>query len=473
MKTFKEFKQDLPNTFQEEIFFENFSSDELINVLLDECSSERVINMTFDELDRRGVLDEEICFGDMSDSLLETIAYSESSSDYDRINSIVTLYERSLIDLSEEELKDLLEAPLTAFGTAGEKVEFGRNRVAKDLQQSKQMSKLAQSSPSAPRGVSGPTAKSMLPTSVQSVDKAAKPVATAGTSSGPKPLTSGGSARANVEAGRAAFAKKADTLKNVSKMGQSSLSVNQAKAAQAGLDKAIGSTAKTSIKSALSSAGSTAMKYGKNLLGGVSKLAGRATAPLAALTTGYQVGSALNSIPAVNKQTSKVGKAVADSIGSNKEVNKAISRPANYVPQRLLDMQKNKVNDTTKSASMPIKKSIPKAIPKAAPKSSSGSFDSNAIADIKKSASNLSAATKDLTGKTSSAVAATKKLSSSIKSTPVVNQNAARQNKSISTKKSVPNSVPTAKVGGGAPTTAVGSKPPPLSSKNASGGKWM
>ena len=477
MKTFKEFKQELP-IFQEEIFLENLSSDELIDLVLDESSSEDILNITLEELDRRGVLDEEIYFGDMSDSLLENIAYSEYSSDYDRINSIVALYERGLLDLSEEELDSLLEAPLTAFGSAGEKVEAGRNRNAKDLQQSKQMSKLSQSSGAAPRGVSGPTAKPSLPTAVQSVDKAAKPMATSGTSSGPKPLTAGGSARANVEAGRAAYAKKAETLKNVSKMGQSGLSVNQAKAAQAGLDKTIGSAAKTSVKSALSSVGSAAMKTGKNILGGASKLLGRATAPLAALTTGYEVGKALNTIPAVNKQTSKIGKSVADSIGSNKEVNKAISRPANYVPQRILDMQKNNAKGDSKISQKPVvaQKSTPKpvqkAIPKAIPNKSSGGFDASAIADIKNSASKLSSSTKELAGKTSSAVSAAKKFSSSIKSAPVA-QTSKVAPSSTTTKKSVSTPAPVAKVGGGAPTTAVGSKPPPLSSKNASGGKWM
>lgn len=461
-------------------------------------------------------LNEEISFGELSDEILFDIIVSESADEYHYINAMMTLFERELIELSEEDLTNLFEAPLSDFGTAGQKVDAGRARNAKDLQQSKQMSKLSQSSIPAKSTTVNP-AKPMLPTAVQSKDMAAKPTATTSTS-GPKPLTATGSAGANVEAGRAANAGKAQAMKNVAKMNQSSMSVGQSKAAQAGLDTArntAGSSAKTTISNALKSAGSTAAKYGKGALSGASKIAGRATAPLAALTTGYEVGKALNNISSVNKMTDKVGKWVADKISGSPSSN--VNRAGRSLPtkaqsekpvvmgakqlaryqqnnpeqkgkvmgvnqQNRVDNPKTSYTANSQSAAKPVQKSVPKP---AAPKTNNTmGMSSAAYNDLRASAAKMKSATSDMASKTGAMKTSLQKAAPSGRmERPITpgGQTSSQVKSAISklggepTRASAPKALPKAPtpvskpaaVSGGSPTTAVGSKPPPLDRSTA------
>lgn len=478
------------------------------------------------------ILSEEISFGDMSDELLFDLITSECVDEYHFTNALITLYERELVELNEDYLENLFEAPLSAFGSAGEKREAGYNRNAKDLQQSKQMSKLAQSSGPAPRGVSGPTAKPTLPTSVQTKDTVGAPKPTA--SNGPKPLTARGTAGSNVEAGRAAYTNKAQAMNNVGKLSQSSMSVNQAKSAQAGLDKAIGSSAKTSIADTLKNAGKGVKDYAsrafntvakggiggaaRSAVGAAGKLASKAVAPLSALTTGYEVGKSLNNISAVNNVTDRVGKFIANKISGSPESNvtKATNIPRKSQSEKPVLMgpnqlsrfqqknpeQKGKVmgvnqqarmdtkNPTTsgQSAKPAVQKFVPKAAPPKPQTNNTMGMSSAAYNDLRASAAKMKSATSDMASKTGAMKSSLQKVAPSGRMERPISpggQTSSQIHQSISrlggepTRPSAPKAVPKAapaapaKVSGGAPTTAVGSKPPPLSSKNASGGKWM
>ena len=480
--------------------------------------SKRFTNLREELLENE--LNEEISFGELPDEILFDIIANESSDEYHFINALLTLSERELIELSEDNLSDLFEAPLSDFGSAGEKVQFGRDRNAKELQQSKQMSKLSQSSGAAPRGVSGPTAKPSLPTAVQSVDKVSKPMATAGTSSGSKPLTAGGSARANVEAGRAANASSSQAIKNNAKLAQSSMSVNQAKTAQTGLDaarSAAGSSAKTTMGNALKSAGSVAGKLGgtvaKSALGVASRYSPHATA----LATGYEAGKQLNKISAVNKVTDKVGKWIADKISSKPEVNtaqrtsppksqseKPVLMGANQLAryQQKNPEQKGKVMGVNQQARMdtknpttapkpvtskpaaPVQKSVPKSAPAKPQTNNTLGMSSAAYNDLRSSAAKMKSATSDMASKTGAMKTSIQKAAPSGRmERPITpgGQSSSQVQSAISklggepTRSSAPKSLPKAPapvskpaaVSGGAPTTAVGSKPPPLDRSTA------
>lgn len=454
-------------------------------------------------------LNEEIYFGDMSDELLFDIIANESADEYHFTNALITLFERELVELSESDLSNLFEAPLSAFGSAGEKVQFGRDRNSKELQQSKQMSKLSQSSGPAPRGVSGPTAKPAVPTAVQTKDMSAKPTST--TSTGSKPLSAGGSARSNVEAGRAANAGKAQAIKNNAKLSQASMSVNQAKTAQTGLDaarSAVGSSAKTSIGNALKSAAGTA-----------GRLASRYSPHATALATGYEAGKQLNKISAVSKVTDKVGKWVADKISSKPEVNtaqrtsppksqseKPVLMGANQLSrfQQKNPEQKGKVMGVNQQARMDTKnpttapkptapsskpvaqKSVPKmasAPAKSAPSkpqtNNTMGMSSAAYNDLKSSASKMKSATSDMASKTGAMKTSLQKAAPAGRMERPISpggQSSSNIHKSIAklggepTRAAAPAPKPVSKpaaVSGGAPTTAVGSKPPPLDRSTA------
>lgn len=471
-----------------------------------------------------------ISFGDLPDEILIDIVNNESADEYHYINALLTLHERELINLSESEIEDLFEAPLSDFGTVGQKLDVSRDRNAKDLQQSKQMSKLSQSSIPAKSTTVNP-AKPMLPTAVQSKDMAAKPTATASTS-GPKPLTAHGSAGANVEAGRSAYANKAQAMKNVAKMGQSGMSVGQSKTAQAGLDaarNAAGSNAKTTISNALKSAGSFAKNglssAGNLAKGNVARGAGRLAVgnPTAALMAGslaggYEAGKQLNKISSVNKVTDKVGKWIADKISGNPNdnVNKAgRSLPTKAQSEKPVVMgakqlaryqqnnpeqkgkvmgvnQQNRVDNPKTSytanrgsaakPASPVQKSLPRsaALKPSAPKTNNSlGMSSDAFNDLRASAAKMKSATSDMASKTGAMKTSLQKAAPSGRmerpitkggmSSSQIHQNIAKLGGEPTrpVAKAIPKIAPKAAVSGGAPTTAIGSKPPPLDRSTA------
>lgn len=435
-------------------------------------------------------LNEEISFGDLSDEILFHIIVSESADEYHYINAMMTLFERELIDLSEEDLTNLFEAPLSDFGTVGQKVDAGRARNAKDLQQSKQMSKLSQSSIPTKSTTVNP-AKPMLPTAVQSKDMAAKPTATASTS-GPKPLSAGGSARANVEAGRAANASKSQAMKSVAKMNQSSMSVAQAKSAQAGLDAArnTGSSAKTTVGNALKSAGSKISGVMKNIANSsiakkvtsnplLSKLASPAVKavakPLAALDTGLAAGelakSGLNKLGSGsvnNKTTGNISQLNAKKPGSGVQFK-------GDLPTLPSDKPKT-APASTGNAAKPVQKSISKP---SAPKTNNAlGMKSSDYNDLKMSAYKMQKATNTMADKTGAMKTSLQKAAPSGRMERPITPGgqSSSQIKSAISKlgaEPVPKALPKAPaskpaaVSGGAPTTAVGSKPPSLDRSTA------
>jgi len=457
-------------------------------------------------------LNEEISFGDLSDEILFHIIVSESADEYHYINAMMTLFERELIDLSEEDLTNLFEAPLSDFGTVGQKVDAGRARNAKDLQQSKQMSKLSQSSIPTKSTTVNP-AKPMLPTAVQSKDMAAKPTATASTS-GPKPLSAGGSARANVEAGRAANASKSQAMKSVAKMNQSSMSVAQAKSAQAGLDAArnTGSSAKTTVGNALKSAGSKISGVMKNIANSsiakkvtsnplLSKLASPAVKavakPLAALDTGLAAGelakSGLNKLGSGsvnNKTTGNISQLNAKKPGSGVQFKGDLPTLPSDKPKTAPASTGNAAKPVQKSISKPsapVQKSVPKpsapvqkSISKpSAPKTNNAlGMKSSDYNDLKMSAYKMQKATNTMADKTGAMKTSLQKAAPSGRMERPITPGgqSSSQIKSAISKlgaEPVPKALPKAPaskpaaVSGGAPTTAVGSKPPSLDRSTA------
>jgi hypothetical protein len=93
--------------------------------------------------------------------------------------------------------------------------------------------------------------------------------------------------------------------------------------------KTLGPAQLTGPNSASSAAKTVAKTTAKSALGVAGRVASKATAPVAALSGGYEVGKALNKIPAVNKQTDKIGASIASKISSPSSVNSATSKTTN------------------------------------------------------------------------------------------------------------------------------------------------
>jgi hypothetical protein len=85
----------------------------------------------------------------------------------------------------------------------------------------------------------------------------------------------------------------------------------------------------TGPNTASSAAKTVAKTTAKSALGVAGRVASKAAAPLSALSGGYEVGKALNKIPAVNKQTDKIGASIASKISSPSSVNSATSKTTN------------------------------------------------------------------------------------------------------------------------------------------------
>lgn len=242
--------------------------------------------------------------------------------------------------------------------------------------------------------------------------------------------------------------------------------------------KSIGSAAKTTLGS-----------VGKAALGAVGRLASKYSPHATALATGYQAGKQLNNISAVNKVTDKVGKFVAGGlqklgIGSAPEVVKAkspeVSRKAPDMGPKSTVQAKSGGGTVSFPAAakpampkmpskpvMPTKSAMPKMPSKPAMPQTNNTLgmSSKDYNSLRASAKNMGTATAAAANKTSAMKTSMQKFAGKpAASTPM---------------KSLPKPSAPAKVSGGAPTTAIGSKPPTLSSSalknnpSSGGGKWM
>lgn len=81
---------------------------------------------------------------------------------------------------------------------------------------------------------------------------------------------------------------------------------------------------------------------------------------------GKTAGEMLNKNSTVNKYTDKVGKKIADVIDDSPEVNRAIRRPADYVPQRIKDQQQQQ-NAKPPLGPVNIKPKVPETKPEQKP----------------------------------------------------------------------------------------------------------
>lgn len=257
------------------------------------------------------------------------------------------------------------------------------------------------------------------------------------------------------------------------------------------------STASVASKTTLGS-------VGKSALGAAGRLASKYSPHATALATGYEVGKELNKISAVNRITDKIGKGIASGlqkigIGSSPEVVRAkspeVSRkmpdtgPKTSVPAKSgggmvsFPTKPATSKPSTLSKTPVAKPAVQKSIPKAAsPKPQTNNtmgMSSAAYNDLRASAAKMKSATSDMSSKTSAMKQSMQKMAPAGRTERPITKggmSSSQIHKSISnlggepTKaipKAIPKVIPKAVVSGGAPTTTVGSKPPPLDRSTA------
>ena len=240
---------------------------------------------------------------------------------------------------------------------------------------------------------------------------------------------------------------------------------------------------------------------GKSALGAAGRLASKYSPHATALATGYEVGKQLNNISSVNKVTDRIGKSIASGlqkigIGSTPEVVRAkspeVSRKAPDVGSKTSVPAKSGGGVVTfpkaeapKTAiqkpvsSKPItQKTLPKpamkpAMKQAAPRTPDVSDD------LRASVAKMRSATSDMASKTGAMKSSLQKMAPAGRSERPITKGGMSSSQihgAISklggeptrpTPKAIPKAIPKAAVSGGAPTTAIGSKPPALDRSTA------
>ncbi|MFZ4771845.1 MAG: hypothetical protein ACOYLO_16815, partial [Ferruginibacter sp.] len=236
---------------------------------------------------------------------------------------------------------------------------------------------------------------------------------------------------------------------------------------------------------------------GKSALGAAGRLASKYSPHATALVGGYEAGKELNKTPAVNRVTDKIGKSIASGlqkigIGSAPEVVRAkspeVSRKApdtgskTNVPSKsdggIVTFPKAVAPKTATQKPVSPKPMSQKVLPKPAMKPAMKTSEPrtpDVSDDLRASVAKMRSATSDMASKTGAMKSSLQKIAPAGRSERPITKGGMSSSQIHNSIRNLggepttptPKAIPKAAVSGGAPTTAIGSKPPPLDRSTA------